>query len=108
MGLERFPVCKAVNILVYHVSRGEASGARKGGPGAGPPCLSIPLSGAYARREILRRLSARRPSPRKPSRTGWYTILVHGRKTSGEFAFARVPAEETPEEAPPAETEEAA
>ena len=26
-----------------------------------------------ARREMLRRLSARRPSPRKPSRTGWYT-----------------------------------
>ena len=41
-------------------------------------------------------------------RTGWYTILVHGRKTSGEFAFSRVPAEEVPEEAPPAETEEAA
>ena len=38
------------------------------------------------------------------SQTGYYTILVHGRKTSGEFAFARVPAEETP----PAETEEAA
>ena len=41
------------------------------------------------------------------TRTGDYTILVHGRKTSGEFAFARVPAE-LPEEAPPAETEEAA
>nr|WP_325229415.1 hypothetical protein [uncultured Oscillibacter sp.] len=40
-------------------------------------------------------------------RTGDYTILVHGRRTSGEFAFARVPAE-LPEEAPPAETEEAA
>lgn len=40
-------------------------------------------------------------------RTQWYTILVHGRKTSGEFAFTRVPAE-LPEEAPPAETEEAA
>ena len=37
-------------------------------------------------------------------RTGWYTILVHGRRTSGEFAFTRVPAEETP----PAETEGAA
>lgn len=40
-------------------------------------------------------------------RTGDYTILVHGRRTSGEFAFARVPAE-LPEEASPAETEEAA
>ena len=40
-------------------------------------------------------------------RTGDYTILVHGRRTSGEFAFARVPAELL-EEAPPAETEEAA
>ncbi len=37
-------------------------------------------------------------------RTGWYTILVHGRRTSGEFAFTRVPAVETP----PAETEGAA
>jgi len=41
------------------------------------------------------------------AKTGDYTILVHGRKTSGKFTFARVPAE-LPEEAPPAETEEAA
>ena len=41
------------------------------------------------------------------TRTGDYTILVHGRKTSGEFAFARVPAE-LPEEALSAETEETA
>ena len=40
-------------------------------------------------------------------RTGWYTILVHGRKTSGKFTFARVPAE-LPEEALSAETEETA
>ena len=38
------------------------------------------------------------------TRTGDYTILVHGRKTSGEFAFARVPAA-LPEEALPAEAE---
>ena len=37
-------------------------------------------------------------------RTGDYTILVHGRKTSGEFAFSRVPAA-LPEEALPAEAE---
>ena len=38
------------------------------------------------------------------TRTGDYTILVHGRKTSGEFAVARVPAA-LPEEALPAEAE---
>lgn len=38
------------------------------------------------------------------TRTGDYTILVHGRKTSGEFAFSRVPAA-LPEEALPAEAE---
>ena len=38
------------------------------------------------------------------SKTGNYTILVHGRKTSGEFAFSRVPAA-LPEEALPAEAE---
>ena len=38
------------------------------------------------------------------TRTGDYTILVHGRKTSGEFAFARVPAA-LPEEALPSEAE---
>ena len=37
-------------------------------------------------------------------KTGDYTILVHGRKTRGEFAFARVPAA-LPEEALPAEAE---
>ena len=37
-------------------------------------------------------------------KTGDYTILVHGRKTSGEFAFSRVPAA-LPEEALPAEAE---
>ena len=41
------------------------------------------------------------------TRTGDYTILVHGRKTSGKFTFARVPAE-LPEEALSAETEETA
>ena len=40
-------------------------------------------------------------------KTGDYTILVHGRKTSGKFTFARVPAE-LPEEALSAETEETA
>ena len=40
-------------------------------------------------------------------KTGDYTILVHGRKTSGKFSFARVPAE-LPEEALSAETEETA
>ena len=38
------------------------------------------------------------------AKTGDYTILVHGRKTSGKFTFARVPAE-LPEEALSAETE---
>ena len=38
------------------------------------------------------------------TRTGDYTILVHGRKTSGKFTFARVPAE-LPEEALSAEAE---
>ena len=37
-------------------------------------------------------------------KTGDYTILVHGRKTSGKFTFARVPAA-LPEEALPAEAE---
>ena len=32
--------------------------------------------------------------------TGDYTILVHGRKTSGEFTFDRVPAAGLPEEEP--------
>lgn len=41
------------------------------------------------------------------AKTGDYTILVHGRKTSGKFTFARVPAE-LPEEALSAETEETA
>ncbi len=40
-------------------------------------------------------------------KTGDYTILVHGRKTSGKFTFARVQAE-LPEEALSAETEETA
>ena len=40
-------------------------------------------------------------------KTGDYTILVHGRKTSGKFTFARVPAE-LPEEALSTETEETA
>ena len=40
-------------------------------------------------------------------KTGDYTILVHGRKTSGKFTFARVPAE-LPEEALSAETDETA
>ena len=38
-------------------------------------------------------------------KTGDYTILVHGRKTSGKFTFARVPAE-LPEEALSVETDE--
>ena len=42
------------------------------------------------------------------ARTGDYTILVHGRRTSGEFAFERVPGVAPPEEAPPAEAEEGA
>ena len=42
------------------------------------------------------------------ARTGDYTILVHGRRTSGEFAFERVPGVAPPEEAPPAEGEEGA
>ena len=42
------------------------------------------------------------------ARTGDYTILVHGRRTSGEFAFERVPGAEPLEEAPPAEAEEGA
>lgn len=42
------------------------------------------------------------------ARTGDYTILVHGRRTSGEFAFERVPGAAPPEEAPPAEAEEGA
>ena len=33
------------------------------------------------------------------ARTGDYTILVHGRKTGGEFIFQRVPAAEPPPEA---------
>ena len=40
-------------------------------------------------------------------KTGDYTILVHGRKTSGKLTLARVPAE-LPEEALSAETEETA
>ena len=42
------------------------------------------------------------------ARTGDYTILVHGRRTSGEFAFERVPGVAPLEEAPPAEAEEGA
>lgn len=45
------------------------------------------------------------------ARTGDYTILVHGRKASGQFAFERVPAAEAEspaEEGAPAEKEEGA
>ncbi len=68
--------------------------------------LEVEVSGEDGE-ALLEASSLEWPQRVEVPKTGDYTILVHGRKTSGKFTFARVPAE-LPEEALSAETEETA